>query len=51
MRREIIPVVATTIRPLKPAESEVQAVLAELKATGHKIGAKLKASDLMVALG
>jgi hypothetical protein len=51
MRREIIPVVVKTIGPVKPTESEVKAVLAELKATGHKIGAKLKASDLMVALG
>ena len=46
MRRAIVPTLITALRPLRPSDSELQAVLAELKRLGHKIGAKLRAKDL-----
>lgn len=51
MRRQVIPVLAASLRPLKPTDSELQAVLGELKQFRHKIGAKLALSDLRLALG
>jgi hypothetical protein len=50
MRRQIVPMLARTLRPLKPTEAEVTAVLEELKKLRHKIGSKLKVSELMEAL-
>jgi hypothetical protein len=51
IRRSIVPVLAKTLRPLKPTESEVQAALAELAKLRHKLGRKLKSRDLMTELG
>jgi hypothetical protein len=50
MRRQVIPVLAGTISPLKPTESELKSVLAELKQLKHKIGTKLKLPDLQARL-
>ncbi|RQP24133.1 hypothetical protein [Piscinibacter terrae] len=46
MRREIAPVVAQALRPLKPRTSEMSRALDELRKHGHKIGRKLKVSDI-----
>jgi hypothetical protein len=51
IRRSIVPVLAKTLRPLKPTEAEVQAALAELAKLRHKLGRKLKPRDLMTDLG
>lgn len=50
VRREIVPVLAKTLRPLKPTEGELQAVLAELKKYKHKLGGKLKVGDLIAQI-
>jgi hypothetical protein len=50
MVRKVIPVLATTIRPLKPTEDELKSVLAELSRLKHKIGTKLKLADLLTRL-
>jgi hypothetical protein len=50
MRSQIVPVLATALRPLKPTEGEVTAALEELKKLRHKIGSKLKVNELMEAL-
>ena len=49
--REIYPLLAQNLKPLSPNESEISAVLAELKGLGHKLGGKAKLPDLMAALG
>lgn len=46
MKRHVIPALATSLRPLKPSPSELEAVLAELKLLRHKIGSKLSLIDL-----
>lgn len=46
MLREIIPPLARALRPLRPRETEMQAVLADLKQLRHKLGSKLVLSDL-----
>ena len=51
MQRKIFPALVAALQPLKPTEGEVQAVLAELKKLGQKIGSKMKARDLMKVLG
>lgn len=50
MKREVIPVLATSLKPLQPTEDELRSVLADLKRLGHKIGRKLKLNDLMAQL-
>lgn len=50
MRKEIIPVLAGTLAPLRPTEDEITAVLAELKQLGHKIGSKIKPANLMARM-
>jgi hypothetical protein len=47
MLREILPALATALKPLRPVEFELQAALNELKTHGHKIGSKLQASEVM----
>jgi hypothetical protein len=49
MMRQVVPVLASAIRPLKPTESELKFVLAELTQLKHKIGTKLKLADLISA--
>ena len=50
MRREVIPQLARALRPLRPRETEMQAVLAELKQMRHKLGSKLVLADLQEQL-
>jgi hypothetical protein len=50
IRRNIIPILARTLKPLKPSEEELEAALAELTRLRHKIGRKLSSRDLMTAL-
>ena len=47
MRGEVVPPLARALKPLRPSVDEVDAVLAELKQGGHKIGRKLKVDDLI----
>jgi hypothetical protein len=49
MMRQVVPVLASAIRPLRPTESELKFVLAELTQLKHKIGTKLKLADLISA--
>lgn len=50
MRWQIAPHLAGALRPLRPTEREVTAVLRELKQAGYKMGSKLKPADVMVCL-
>ena len=50
VRRRIVPTLATTLRPLKPTDRELQAVLADLKKHKHKLGSKLKLTDLTTVM-
>lgn len=49
LKRDIYPVLARTLRPLRPNESEIAAVLGELKGLGHRLGGKAKLAELMAA--
>jgi len=49
LRSEIVPVLVRTLRPIQPTEAEVRAALEEVRAAGHRIGAKLKAGEVMAA--
>jgi hypothetical protein len=46
LRRQILPTLAIALKPLDPSESELNAILLELKAHGHKIGSKLRAHEV-----
>lgn len=46
MRREIVPLLARALRPVKPKSDELATVLAEMKQARQKIAAKLKPKDL-----
>ncbi|BEU94738.1 hypothetical protein ACDW_04430 [Acidovorax sp. DW039] len=46
MRRQILPVLARSLMPLKPTPGELQAVVSELKSLRHKMGSKLHLPDL-----
>jgi len=46
VRREVAPVVATSLKPLEPTAAELNAVLSELRGQGRKIGSRLKAEDV-----
>lgn len=50
MRREILPVLLQSLRPLRPTAAELEPVLAALKQHGHKIGSKLKLADVVQGL-
>lgn len=50
VRRTIMPLLASSLRPLRPTEAEIRAVVAELGRHGHKIGKKLDAAALNAAL-
>lgn len=50
MARQIIPLLASTLSPLQPRQSEIQSVADELKQLRHKIGAKTNVGALMDAL-
>jgi hypothetical protein len=50
VKRQVVPVLARALAPLKPSETELQAVLAELKQHKTKLGSKLKVADLQTQL-
>jgi hypothetical protein len=50
LHRQILPTLAVALKPLGPTESELKSILSELKAHGHKIGAKLKAAEVSSSL-
>jgi hypothetical protein len=50
MRKEILPLLAKSLAPVQPSEAEIDRVLLELKKARHKIGSKLKASQLIAAI-
>jgi hypothetical protein len=50
MRRDVVPALVKALNPLRPKNEEIACILAELKTHGHKIGAKLKAADLLDGL-
>jgi hypothetical protein len=50
LRNEILPLLASALRPLKPTPAEIDAVLTEQKKLGRKIGSKVKAVDVLAAL-
>ena len=50
MRRQVIPVLAKALQPLRPSSEELSTVLAELKQLSHKIGKKLTLADLLSQL-
>ncbi|MGW8389393.1 hypothetical protein [Pseudoduganella sp. HUAS MS19] len=50
MRKEILPLLAKSLAPLKPSEAEIDRALREFKQAGHKIGKKLKAAQVIEAI-
>ncbi len=50
MRRQIAPLLVRCLAPLKPAPSEVERAVDEMKSGRHKIGAKLDVRDLLKQL-
>lgn len=46
MKRNIVPVLANALRPLRPTSQEIQRVIGELKQARAKLGIKLRAGDL-----
>jgi len=51
IRREILPVLAKSLGPLKPTEQEIERVLRELTELKKKIAATLRATDVLEHLG
>jgi len=50
MSRQVTPTLAKSLRPLRPTEAELRAVIAELVRLKHKLGRKLRLGDLEAAL-
>ncbi|KQZ34174.1 hypothetical protein [Duganella sp. Root1480D1] len=50
MRKEIVPLLAQSLSPVKPNEAEIERALGEFKRAGHKIGKKLKAAQVIEAI-
>jgi hypothetical protein len=50
MKREVVPVLATALKPLQPTQEEIELVLGELRKVKQKIGRKLRAADLLESL-
>jgi hypothetical protein len=50
MKREVVPVLAQTLAPLRLTRTEVDAILQELRKAKHKIGGKLRVDDLFAKL-
>jgi hypothetical protein len=46
VQRQVAPILGITLKPLQPKESELLAVLAELKQLKHKMASKLKVADV-----
>lgn len=51
MLRNVVPALAKSLNPLRPKKEEIAGILTELKSHGHKIGARLKLTDLLERLG
>ena len=47
MRKEILPIIAKSLAPLKPSEAEIGQTMLEFHRAGHKIGIKLKVSEVV----
>jgi hypothetical protein len=47
MRRQIVPTLARSLRPLQPTQEEIEAVLWEIKQGTHKIAKRLDAAEVM----
>jgi len=47
MRRQILPALARSLKPLQPTQQEIEAVIGEIKQGTHKIGKRLKAAEVM----
>ncbi|WP_416762629.1 hypothetical protein ACNI65_09580 [Roseateles sp. So40a] len=50
MEREIIPVLAKSLHPLRPTEAELREVMSELKLLRHKMASKLGSSERLAGL-
>lgn len=50
MTGEIVPVLVKSLRPLQPTEQEIELVLSELRKVKHKIGRKLRATELVASI-
>jgi hypothetical protein len=50
MRKEILPLLAKSLAPVKPSEAELERALREFKQAGHKIGKKLTAAQVIEAI-
>jgi hypothetical protein len=47
MRREIIRTLARSLKPLRPTQQELEAVISEIRQGTHKIGRKLEAVEVL----
>ena len=47
MRRQIIPALARSLKPLQPTQEEIEAVIAEIRQGTHKIGRRLEAAEVL----
>jgi hypothetical protein len=50
IRREIVPLLARSLQPLRPRETELRTLLADLKKQRHKLGRRLRLADLLAHL-
>lgn len=50
MRKQVLPILAPALRPLKPTREELEQVLKDMKALGRRIGRKLKLASLLEVL-
>jgi len=50
LEREVYPKITRSLRPLKPSQSELEAVFAELKRADFKLAKKAKLKDLLEEL-
>jgi hypothetical protein len=50
MKREIVPVLAKSLKPLQPTREEIEVVLGELSKLKQKIGRKLRVSELIESM-
>jgi hypothetical protein len=50
VRAAILPRIAKTLRPLRPSDGEIGAVLAEMRRARHKLAGKLQSQDVLRAI-
>ncbi|MFZ6723351.1 hypothetical protein [Undibacterium sp. Ji49W] len=46
VRKQIVPVLAISLKPLRPKVSELNVIVREMKAQKHKLGRKIRVADL-----